>query len=142
MAKVQEIFDMAIHLMDEQNETNGSTGTVDTQEYKFRTISILNSVIPALQIYSSDYEREGFGRPEPTILLADNHANPDFTQDIKLDDLLSYTLLPYYLAAQLLSGENEDLASWFLTRYREAFNDVRNKMLAEFESISTPYGLF
>ena len=142
MAKVQEIFDMAIHLMDEQSESNGSTGTVDTQEYKFRTISILNSVIPALQIYSSDYDRTGFGRPEPEILLADNHANPDFTQEIRLDNTLSYSLLPYYLAAQLLSGENEDLANWFLARYREAFNDVRNKVLAEFEPISTPYGLF
>jgi hypothetical protein len=142
MAKVQEIFDMAIHLMDEQSETNGETGTVDTQEYKFRTISILNSVIPALQIYSSDYDRTGFGRPTPEILLADNKANPDFTQSIQLDDTLSYSLLPYYLAAQLLSGENEDLAAWFLTRYREAFNDIKNRALAEWESISLPYGVF
>jgi hypothetical protein len=142
MAKVQEIFDMAIHLMDEQSETNGETGTVDTQEYKFRTISILNSVIPALQIYSSDYDRTGFGRPTPEILLADNKANPDFTQSIQLDDTLSYSLLPYYLAAQLLSGENEDLAAWFLTRYREAFNDIKNRALAEWESISLPYGAF
>lgn len=142
MAKVQEIFDMAIHLMDEQSETSGATATVDTQEYKYRTISILNSVIPALQIYSSDYPRTGFGRPEPEILLADNPSNPDFNQKIRLDDTLSYTLLPYYLAAQLLSGENETLAAWFLARYREAFSDIRNKVLAEFETISTPYGLF
>ena len=142
MAKVQEIFDMAIHLMDEQSESNGSTGTVDTQEYKFRTISILNSIIPALQIYSSNYDREGFGRPEPEILLANDHANPDFTQEIALDNVLSYSLLPYYLAAQLLSGENEELAAWFMNRYRETLNDVKNKMLAEFEDISRPYGLF
>ena len=142
MVTVQEIFNMAIHLMDEQNETNGATGTVDTQEYKFRTISILNSVIPALQVYSSNYDRTASGRPEPQVLYADNPANPDFTQEIALDDTLCYTLLPYYLAAQLLSGENEELAAWFLTRYREAFNDLRNKMIAEFEDISTPYGLF
>jgi hypothetical protein len=142
MAQVQEIFDMAIHMMDEQNESNGITGTVDTQEYRFRTISILNSVIPMLQVYSSDYDRAGFGRPEPYILMADDYTDPDFTQEIELDNLLSYSLLPYYLAAQLLSGENEDLASWFMTRYREAFNDIKNKILAEFESINTPYGLF
>lgn len=142
MAKVQEIFDMAIHLMDEQSESSGETSTVDTQEYKYRTISILNSVIPALQIYSSDYDRTGFGRPEPEILLADNKSRPNFEQVIKLDNTLSYTLLPYYLAAQLLSGENEDLAAWFLTRYREAFNDVKNRTLAEFEKITMPYGAF
>ena len=139
---VQEVFDIAIHLMDEQSETNGATGTVDTQEYKFRTISILNSVIPALQVYSSGYDRQTVGRPEVSALLNDDHANPDFEQDVALDDLLGYTLLPYYLAAQLLSGENEDLAAWFMGRYREAFNDLRNKMLSEFEAISMPYGAF
>lgn len=142
MAKVQEIFDMAIHLMDEQNENSGETGTVDTQEYKFRTISILNSVIPALQVYSSDYDRDSAGRPAAMVLLADNYGNPDFSQNIYLDDVLCYSLLPYYLAAQLLSGENEDLASWFMARYREAFNDVSRKTLAEFEPISMPYGAF
>lgn len=142
MAKVQEIFDMAIHLMDEQSETGGQTETVDTQEYKFRTISILNSIVPALQVYSSDYDRSNTGRPEAWILLSDNYSNPDFEQNIQLDDVLCYSLLPYYLAAQLLSGENEDLAAWFLTRYREAFNDISRKTLAEFESISMPYGAF
>jgi hypothetical protein len=141
MAKVQEIFDMAIHLMDEQSETSGSTGTVDTQEYKYRTISILNSVVPALQIYSNEYGTDN-GRSQPSMPLSYNGEEPDFEQEIALDNILCYSLLPYYLAAQLLSGENEDLANWFQTRYREAFNDVRNKVLAEFESISTPYGLF
>jgi hypothetical protein len=142
MVTVQEIFDMAIHLMDEQSETSGATGTVDTNEYKYRTISILNSVIPALQIYSSDYARTGFGRPEPEVLKDGEYGNPDFTQGIALDDALSYTLLPYYLAAQLLSGENETLAAWFMNRYRELLNDIRNKLLSEWEEIPTPYGLF
>jgi hypothetical protein len=83
MAKVQEIFDMAIHLMDEQSENSGVTVTVDTQEYKYRTISILNSVIPAIQVYSSDYDRTGFGRPTANILIADNPSNPDFNQKIR-----------------------------------------------------------
>jgi hypothetical protein len=142
MVTVQQVFDMAIHLMDEQNESTGATVTVDTQEYKFRTISILNSVIPALYPYSGNYTQTASGRPKPRQLDWEDYRNPDFEQSIPLDDTLSLSVLPYYLAAQLLSGENEDLASWFLTRYREAFNDVRNKMLAEFESISTPYGLF
>ena len=53
MVTVQEIFDMAIHLMDEQRETDGSTVTVDTSEYKYRTISILNTVIPRVFNYST-----------------------------------------------------------------------------------------
>jgi hypothetical protein len=142
MATVQQIFDMAIHLMDEQSESNGRTGTVDTNEYKFRTISILNSVIPRLYMYSSTFEDTGMGRTAPEPLYAEDYASPEFEQEIPLDDVLSFSLLPYYLAAQLLSGENEDLASWFLTRYREAFNDLRNRIPAEFERITPTYGLF
>ena len=43
---VQEVFDAAIHLMDEQNESSGATETQDTTPYKVRTINILNVIIP------------------------------------------------------------------------------------------------
>ena len=142
MVTVQQIFDMAIHLMDEQNESNGGTNTVDTQEYKFRTISILNSVIPALYPYSGNFEPGISGRPLPQILVCEDYRNPDFQQAVDLDDVLCLTVLPYYLAAQLLSAENEVLSAWFMNRYREAFNDLRNRIPADFEKISTPYGLF
>lgn len=142
MVPVQQIFDTAIHLMDEQNESNGGTNTVDTQEYKFRTISILNSVIPALYPYSGNFEPGISGRPLPQILVCEDYRNPDFQQAVDLDDVLCLTVLPYYLAAQLLSAENEVLSAWFMNRYREAFNDLRNRIPADFEKISTPYGLF
>lgn len=135
---VQEIYDMAIHLMDEQNESSGETETTDTQEYKFRTISILNSVIPALAPYS---EKAGPGR-SVALLYPGSYKNPRFEQNIPLDDTLSCALLPYYLAAHLLTSENEDLAAWFMARYREMFLDLRHKVPAEFESIQPAYGLF
>ena len=140
MVTVQQVFDIAIHLMDEQNESNGATSTVDTQEYKYRTISILNSVIPALYPFSGTFQMSSKGRPTPQQLYADDHKNPDFEQPVPLDDTLSLAVLPYYLAAQLLSAENEALASWFMNRYRETFNDLRNRVPAEFERITTSYG--
>lgn len=142
MTTVQQVFDMAIHLMDEQNETTGATETVDTKEYKFRTISIINSVIGALYPFSGNYDNSASGRPAPAALVQDNLSKPDFTQLIPLDDVLSMSVLPYYLAAQLLSAENEILSAWFMNRYREAFNDLRNRVPAEFERISMPYGGF
>lgn len=45
MATVQTVFDIAIHLMDAQNESTGSTETADTKEYQLRTPSLLNSVL-------------------------------------------------------------------------------------------------
>jgi len=142
MLAVQQVYDMAIHLMDEQDESTGRTVTVDTAEYKLRTISILNSVIPALYPYSDTYDASAPGRPVPPLLRAEGYSNPDFTQEIWLDDTLSAAVLPYYLAAQLLSSENDALAAWFLSRYREAFADLRNKVPASFEPIPTPYGMF
>lgn len=142
MVSVQQVFDMAIHLMDEQSESTGATETVDTQEYKFRTISILNSVIPALYPYSGTYKSPAAGRAAPRKLTADDHRNPDFEQSIPLDDTLSMTLLPYYLAAQLLSAENEALSAWFMNRYREMFADLRDMVPSEFEPIAMPYGGF
>lgn len=140
MVTVQQIFDMAIHMMDEQRETDGSTVTVDTGEYKYRTISILNAVIPRVYQYSSGYETDdGTGVP---VLDASDYKDPDFDQIVLLDERIALSLLPPYLAAQLLSAENDALASWFMNQYREAVQDVKNNIGAEFEPITTPYGLF
>ena len=92
--------------------------------------------------YSSNYNRTAYGRPKVSALYCDNYAVPDFEQTIALDDDLALGLLPFYLAAQLMSGENDNLASWFMTQYRENLNDFKRTGLSSFESIDTPYGLF
>lgn len=142
MVTVQQVYDMAIHLMDEQSESNGDTVTTDTAEYKFRTISILNSAIPLLYPYSGNYSAGTSGRPSCRQLYYDDYADPDFEQTIPLDDTLSLSCLPYYLAAMLISSENDTLANWFMTQYRVALNDLRAKVPADFVSISMPYGGF
>lgn len=142
MVTAKQVFDMAIHLMDEQNEKTGSTKTVDTDEYRFRTLSILNTVIPYLYTYSSGADPEGEGRPEAPCLTVNDYADPVLEQEIPLDDTLALSCLPYYLAANLLSGENESLAAWFLNRYRETMLDVRDRVPRQWEKITTPYGLY
>ena len=72
----------------------------------------------------------------------DNYKDPDFEQTIPLDDVLSLSVLPYYLAAQLISAENTELANWCMNIYNTNFMDLRDKVPAVFESITTPYGLF
>lgn len=143
MITVQQVFDTAIHMMDEQSETNGATLTQDTQEYKFRTLSILNAVMPALYPYSDGCYFPQTGRPVcPTLELPASYREPNLTQAVPLDDTLAMGVLPYALAAHLLAGENEELAAWFQNRYIQVFADVRNKVPAEFKPIPTPYGLF
>lgn len=140
---VQQIFDMAIHLMDEQSETNGGTETTDTQEYKFRTLSILNAVIPLLYPYSDTFDASGTGRSVcPMLTVPDDHSKPDFTQKVPLDRTLAQGVLPYALAGHLLSGENQELSNWFMNQYEQAFVDLRSKIPGTFEPITAPYGLF
>lgn len=142
MVTVQQVYDMAIHLMDEQNESNGATVSTDTAEYKYRTISILNSAIAALFPYSGNYSAGTKGRPSARQLYVEDYANPDFEQTIPLDDTLSLACLPYYLAAMLLSSENDSLSNWFMNHYRIALADLKGKVPADFAPINTPYGLF
>ena len=42
MTTGQQVFDMAIHLMDEQNESSGATQTADTKEYQLRSVNLIN----------------------------------------------------------------------------------------------------
>lgn len=143
MVTVQQVFDTAIHMMDEQSESGGATVTADTQEYKLRTLSILNAVMPSLYPYSDTYAPTGAGRPVcPPLSQSAGHSNPDFTQHIPLDDTLALGVLPYALAAHLLAGENEELSTWFLARYNQAFIDLRHKIPAIFEPIPMPYGSY
>ena len=142
MITIQQVFDTAIHLLDEQNESSGATGTQDTSEYKYRTVNILNALIQALYPYSSTYDPSMGGRPSPKLLSVESYQNPDFTQTIPLDDALAIGILPYGLAAQLSVGDNTELASWMRGQYNAAFADLRYKAQSTWEPISTPYGLF
>ena len=62
---VQDIFDIAIRLIDAQNESTGSTKTADTKEYELRTPSLLNSILdrayPASDTYAAAQEAAGPG---------------------------------------------------------------------------------
>lgn len=142
MVKVQEVFDIAIHLMDEQDESSGATVTQDTQEYKVRTISILNAIIPSLYPYSDTYDTSVPGRPVVPPLLALSFAAPDFEQIVPIDDTLARGVLPYALAGHLLAGENEGLSAWMMSRYFQMFAELKDKIPGVWEPINLPYGAF
>ena len=83
MTTAQQVFDIAIHMMDEQNETTGATVTGDTEEYRLRTLSILNAVMPSLYPYSDTYDSTKPGRPVcPVLSQREGHNAPDLTQQI------------------------------------------------------------
>ena len=134
MTTANWVFDRAIHLMDEQNETNGKTRTQDTKEYEYRTLSILNVLRNEVYPYSDTYEVRSDGKcsvpPELTSL----------EQPIDLDDALCQSVLPYGLAAHLLLGENDSMASFFNQRYMELLNQLKSRATAVWEDIPFNFG--
>lgn len=130
----QWVFDRAIHLMDEQNESTGATQTTDTKEYEFRTVSILNVLRHELYPISDNYKiRNNNRRPISTELLS--------MQDyIDLDDAVAQGVMPYGLAAHLLLGENDTMANFFAQRYAEMYAAMSKSLPSVWEDIPSAYG--
>ena len=129
MTDANWVFDRAIHLMDEQNEMNGETRTVDTEEYRYRTLSILNVLRHELYPLSDTFETGIDGKRAIVPLLT------EFEQPIDLDDAIAQGVMPYGLAAHLLLGENDSMASFFNQRYEELKYSIGAKKPAVWEDI-------
>ena len=130
----QWVFEKAMHLMDEVNESTGETDTADTREYKNRTIPLLNILRVECFTASDTYAvTEPGKRPVcPEI--------PDFETPIGLDDGICQGVLPYGLAAHLLLDENPDVAAYFNQRYQELLTQYRSAIPAAPEDIVDLYG--
>lgn len=132
---VQDVFDISIRLMDSQNESNGSTNTTDTREYAFRTPSLLNSILD--QVYpASDTYVSAVNCIRP--VLPSVSGMEDY---LDLDDAICRNVLPYGLAALLLTEENPTLANFFWQTYLENLQRAKNSLPSEIESVEDVYGV-
>ena len=131
----QRVFDLAMGLMDEVNETSGGTDDADTREYKVRTLLILNALRGELFPYSDTYAAEEPGK-RPILEVIQS-----FDQVIGMDDYICQSVLPYGLAAQLLLDENPDSASFFQQRYEEMRMNLAKGLPKQSEAISDVYGI-
>lgn len=129
MTDANLVFDLAIQLMDEQYEMTGETRTVDTKEYEFRTLSILNILRNELYPFSDTYEGREDGKRNICPMLT------AWDQAIDLDDAIAQGVLPYGLAAHLLVGENDTLAGFFNDRYQELMFSIGTRRMAQWENI-------
>lgn len=132
MTTAQNVFDMAMALMDEV--VNGNTDTPDTSEYKDRTLLILNVLAGELYPYSDTYStEEGEGRPIAAYIR-------DFNRPIDLDDYICRSVMPYGLAAHLLLDENPASANFFQQRYEELLNGLKTGIPTGSVDIVDVYG--
>lgn len=135
MTTAQEVFEYAMTLMDELNESNGKADTSDTKEYKNRTLAILNILRGQLYPYSDTYETGENGKRPIAAKIE------DFTSAIGLDDYICQSVMPYGLAAHLLMQEDPTSANFFQQRYDELLSMLARGMPAESEDIEDVYGV-
>ena len=137
---VQDIFDIAIRLIDAQNESTGSTKTADTKEYELRTPSLLNSILdrayPASDTYAAAQEAAGPGkRPVCQKVSA-------MSDTLDMDERLCTGVLPYGLAGLLLTEENPTLAEFFWQTFLEQLDAAMRSLPSEIGDIEDVYGDF
>lgn len=137
MVTVKDVFDRAMHLSDNGQENSLETMISDNEEYRYRTLSILNILMGELSLYSDTYEAETGKRPKITPLVDIN-----FTEEIPLDDYCAGTVMPYGLAANLFVDENPNFASFAEQRYEELLYNLKNGLgkAAGSEAITDIYG--
>ena len=131
---VQAVFDKAMYLIDAQNESTGATLTSDTQEYKVRTVGILNNLIDEVYPASDTFVHDGSGK---------RPALPDivkFEDELDLDAKCVREILPLGLAAELVKEESPANANYFRQRYEAALLRALNSVPATFESIDSDLG--
>lgn len=136
MTNAQQVFELAMHLMDETNEATGKADTADTKEYKNRAIPILNVLRVECYPYSDTYEiAEPGKRP-----VCPEIAEGDFQTPIAMDDGICQGVLPYGLAARLLLGEDDEKASFFQQCYQEKLAQLAQALPTAAGDIEDLYG--
>ncbi len=131
---VQSVFDIAIHLMDAQNAATGGTDTADTREYALRTPSLINSLLDRVYRFSDTYAPHEEGR-RPVCRKVQ-----EMSDVLDLDEAICTAVLPYGLAALLLSEENPALANFFHATFLTELRELGAAKCAEIEPITDVYG--
>ena len=100
----RDVFDVAMNLLDEQNESSGETLTADTKEYQLRSVRLLNSLLPRLCVLTG----------KTYVALADDSS------DMPVSDAVSSGVASYELAALIAQTEGDTEIADRLRRDGEA----------------------
>lgn len=129
----QKVFEKAMYLMDNADETTGLVDTPDNLEYKNRTVPIINILLQECFNASDTAAASDDGtRTIPTELTA-------LTDSIPLDDGICRNVLPYGLASYLSLNENAAAASFFNQKYQENLARCRAAIPVVFSDIEDIY---
>lgn len=112
---------------------NGEAVHCGTAAYRYRTVGIINLLLPSLYIYSDSTVQTAGAHSAPARIAALGDALP-------IDDVLAATVLAFGLAGHLLANENPAQSNLWLQRYDEELLRLKN-IPAESEDIEDLYGV-
>ena len=133
MNTVQAVFDLAVHLMDAQNEATGATDTIAAREYRHRTPSLLNSLLDRVYLSSATCPVDTVGRP----ICPKVSAMEDV---LALDERICTGVLPYGLAGLLLAEEDPQRANFFWQTFLEQLHEAGQSLCGEDSPVVDVYG--
>ena len=130
----QQIFEMAMHLADENSQITGAVDTPDVADYKARTPALLNILRVEAFPYSSNYRPSRAGS-RPYCPPVNNLSSV-----LQLDDGICQGILPYALAARLFLDDNPAFAAYCEEKYGELLREYQGRATASLEAIEDIYG--
>lgn len=132
MAEVSDVFDAAMSIMDELSDS-GKPQTTDTDEYKYRTVPIINTMIAELYPFS---ETKKAGKTASGWRPVE-----EFDDTIsEIDNTLALGAMPYGLASALLTDENPEASDRFKRRYNEIVTMHKANAQCSMDTVEDVYG--
>lgn len=111
------VFERAMHLSDNGDESTGQFDTTDNKEYKYRTVSIINTIINEIYPYSDTCVTTEGKRPFHPFLTS-------MDDEIDLDGYC-IEVLALGLGAKLFTDENGSLANYYQQEYERRLRQLK-----------------
>lgn len=135
MITVQQAYDLAVMLMDEQEDSNGATDSSELSGYRNRTLALVNILSSDLYNLSDNTAFPANVKPAPPLVTA-------FSDAVPLDDRLAVNVLPYGLAGLFKKGEDIQMSAYFLNLYHSLRAEYAQKKPAKKVPVTNVYGSF
>ena len=128
----QKVFDKAMAIIDALDDSGASVND-DTLDYKNRAVAIINILQSELYRYSDSYTSAAGVRP----IIGEIESLDD---NLRIDDFLTRTIMPYGLTYHLLVPEDPAAAGVYLQRYQELIARYGGAVPGASEDIRDVYG--
>lgn len=129
----QQIYEMAIDLIDRRDQTSLEADSDENADYKARTIGILNILRQECYMASTAYDPHRRDRATAPLITSMDTALKG------IDDAVAQEAMPYGLAYHLILQEDPTTADYLRQKYEEAIARLKREQPGLFQPIPSPW---